>query len=149
CGRLGHRRPREPRRGVRAVHRARPEDRGALHHPLRGPAPATTGSVRQEGRGASLMSQVSDLLRRPWVRWLILLVVAVVLAVLPLMLPVFVNQTLTRIGVYAVAVLGLNIIMGYTGQIMLGQIFFLGVGAYVTAYGVVNDWNIVVIFIAA
>ena len=95
------------------------------------------------------MSQLSDLLRRPWVRWLILLVAAVVLAVLPLILPVFVNQTLTRIGVYAVAVLGLNIIMGYTGQIMLGQIFFLGVGAYVTAYGVVNDWNIVVIFVAA
>ncbi|HET8926575.1 MAG TPA: branched-chain amino acid ABC transporter permease [Microbacterium sp.] len=95
------------------------------------------------------MSQISVLLRRPWVRWLILLVVAVVLAVLPLMLPVFANQTLTRVGVYAVAVLGLNIIMGYTGQIMLGQIFFLGVGAYVTAYGVANDWNIILIFVAA
>src|SRR5690625_7064623 len=52
-------------------------------------------------------------------------------------------------GVFAVAVLGLNVIMGYTGQVSLGQIFFLGMGAYVTAYGVNADWNIVVVFLAA
>ena len=52
------------------------------------------------------------------------------------MLPEFANQTLARIGVFAVAVLGLNVVMGYTGQVSLGQIFFLGLGAYVTAYGV-------------
>ena len=54
----------------------------------------------------------------------------------PLILPEFANQTLARIGVFAVAVLGLNVVMGYTGQVSLGQIFFLGLGAYVTAYGV-------------
>lgn len=95
------------------------------------------------------MSALTAFVRTPWVRWVGLLVLLVVLAVLPLILPAFANQTLTRVGVYAVAVLGLNIIMGYTGQVMLGQIFFLGVGAYVTAYGVTHDWNIVIVFVAA
>jgi branched-chain amino acid transport system permease protein len=39
--------------------------------------------------------------------------------------------------------------MGYTGQVNLGQIFFVGLGAYVTAYGVNQGWNILVVFLAA
>ena len=74
---------------------------------------------------------------------------AVVLIVAPLALPAFANQTLVRIGVYAVAMLGLNIVMGYTGQVNLGQIFFVGLGAYVTAYGVNHRWNILLVFAAA
>ncbi|MGT2463698.1 ABC transporter permease subunit [Sinomonas atrocyanea] len=75
--------------------------------------------------------------------------VVVLLVAAPLFLPAIVNQSLVRIGVYAVAVLGLNIVMGYTGQVNLGQIFFLGLGAYVTAYGVTHGWNIVLVFVAA
>lgn len=95
------------------------------------------------------MNRMSKFLSNPWVRTAIVVIVAAMLLIAPLVLPIFANQTLTRMGVYAVAVLGLNIIMGYTGQVMLGQIFFLGVGAYVTAYGVENDWNVVLIFFAA
>jgi branched-chain amino acid transport system permease protein len=95
------------------------------------------------------MAGAVGFLRRPWVRWAVFALVAVILVVAPLVLPQFANQTLIRIGVYAVAVLGLNIVMGYGGQVNLGQIFFLGLGAYVTAYGVVNDWNIVLTFAAA
>ncbi len=95
------------------------------------------------------MDRMKGLWDNAWVRLAVGVGVVVILAILPLVLPVFANQTLTRVGVYAVAVLGLNIIMGYSGQVMLGQIFFLGVGAYVTAYGVVNDANIVVVFLAA
>src|SRR3954454_2349299 len=87
--------------------------------------------------------------QRPWVRWAALLVLLVVLVVAPLQLSEFTNQTLARIGVFAVAVLGLNVLMGYTGQVSLGQIFFLGLGAYVTAYGVTNGWNIVLVFALA
>ena len=82
-------------------------------------------------------------------RIVVLVVVALALVVAPLVLPAFANQTLIRIGVYAVAVLGLNIIMGYTGQVNLGQIFFVGLGAYVTAYGVRQGWNIVLVFFLA
>ncbi|MCR2783242.1 MULTISPECIES: branched-chain amino acid ABC transporter permease [unclassified Microbacterium] len=95
------------------------------------------------------MSASSDFLSRRWVRVLIALVVVAVVLVLPLALPEFANQTLARIGVFAVAVLGLNVVMGYTGQVSLGQIFFVGLGAYITAYGVNNDWNIIVVFLAS
>ncbi|WP_019180399.1 branched-chain amino acid ABC transporter permease [Microbacterium yannicii] len=86
---------------------------------------------------------------RTWVRWAGIGLLIVVLLVLPLLLPEFANQTIARIGVFAVAVLGLNVVMGYTGQVSLGQIFFVGVGAYVTAYGVNQDWNVLLVFLAA
>jgi branched-chain amino acid transport system permease protein len=95
------------------------------------------------------MASASSLWQRPWVRRVLPVVVVVVLAVVPLGATEFTNQTLARIGVYAVAVLGLNVVMGYTGQVSLGQIFFLGLGAYITAYGVTQDWNIVVVFVLA
>ena len=94
-------------------------------------------------------STASSVWQRPWVRWAGPLLLVVVLAVMPLVLSEFANQTIARIGVYAVAVLGLNVVMGYTGQVSLGQIFFLGLGAYVTAYGVTNGWNIVLVFALA
>ena len=87
--------------------------------------------------------------RNRWLRPALIVVVAVVLIAAPLGLPAFANQTLVRVGVYAVAVLGLNIVMGYTGQVNLGQIFFVGLGAYVTAYGVTQGWNILLVFLAA
>ncbi|WP_236790975.1 branched-chain amino acid ABC transporter permease [Amycolatopsis sp. GM8] len=92
---------------------------------------------------------MSTVLRNRWVRLGLVLAVAIVLIAAPLLLPVFANQTVTRIGVYAVAMLGLNIVMGYTGQVNLGQIFFVGLGAYVAAYGVTHDWNIVLVFLAS
>jgi branched-chain amino acid transport system permease protein len=87
--------------------------------------------------------------QRPWVRWAGVLLLLVVLVVAPLELPEFTNQTIARMGVFAVAVLGLNVVMGYAGQVSLGQIFFLGLGAYVTAYGVTEGWNIVLTFALA
>jgi branched-chain amino acid transport system permease protein len=92
---------------------------------------------------------LSALRQRPWVRRAGPLLLVVVLVVAPLVFPESVNETIARIGVFAVAVLGLNVVMGYTGQVSLGQIFFVGLGAYVTAYGVTNDWNIVVVFVLA
>jgi branched-chain amino acid transport system permease protein len=107
------------------------------------PAAATSASTSSPATGSPPLWQ------RPWARaagWLLLFVL---LAVLPLVMSEFVNETLARIGVFAVAVLGLNVVMGYAGQVSLGQIFFLGVGAYVTAYGVSNEWNIVLVFVLA
>lgn len=88
-------------------------------------------------------------LRRPAVRWAALVVLVAIAAVLPLVLPEIANDTLARVGVFAVAVLGLNVVMGYGGQVSLGQIFFLGLGAYITAYGATHDWNIVFTFVLA
>lgn len=53
------------------------------------------------------------------------------------------NLSLIRINkaiAFIVAILGLQLIVGYTGQIALGQSFFFGLGAYATAY-LVQDHN--------
>ncbi|WP_426322441.1 branched-chain amino acid ABC transporter permease [Microbacterium sp. E-13] len=89
------------------------------------------------------------MLERTWVRWAGYGLVVVLMIIVPLILPEFANQTIARIGVFAVAVLGLNVVMGYTGQVSLGQIFFVGVGAYATAFGVNADWNILLVFLFA
>lgn len=82
----------------------------------------------------------------PRTRWIVAGVAIVGIAVLPLILPEIANDTLARIGVFAVAVLGVNVVMGYGGQVSLGQIFFLGLGAYVTAYGASQGWNVAFTF---
>ncbi len=47
-----------------------------------------------------------------------------------------------RVAADAVAILGLMIIIGYSGQVSIGQSFFFGLGAYVTAWlGVDHGWN--------
>lgn len=49
-------------------------------------------------------------------------------------------QLLTFIGIYTVLALGLNMLMGYAGQISLGHAAFYGIGAYTTAIATVH-WN--------
>jgi hypothetical protein len=51
------------------------------------------------------------------------------------------------IGVYFIAILGLNILTGYTGQISLGHGAFMAIGAYTTAilvadHGMKDLWTI-------
>ena len=41
---------------------------------------------------------------------------------------------MSQVGLYFIALLGLNIVTGYSGQISLGQGAFMGVGGYTTAY---------------
>jgi branched-chain amino acid transport system permease protein len=95
------------------------------------------------------MAAVSAFFAKTWVRWVVALVILALLVVGPLVFSEFANQTIARIGVFAVAVLGLNVVMGYTGQVSLGQIFFVGLGAYITAYGVTQGWNIALVFVLA
>lgn len=42
-------------------------------------------------------------------------------------------DTMIRIGILTIVVVGLNLVMGYAGQISLGQAAFYGIGAYVSA----------------
>ena len=63
-----------------------------------------------------------------------LLILALVLAALPLALPnAFYFDVAIRIALNAVVVIGLNLLMGYTGQISLGHAGFYGLGAYASA----------------
>ena len=82
-----------------------------------------------------------------WARIAFGVAVAAILIVLPLTQSKFNNLQLSMMAVFAVAILGLNIVMGYAGQVSLGQSAFLGLGAYIAAYGVTEGWPIPVIFI--
>ena len=56
---------------------------------------------------------------------------ASIMALLPLLFhSPYALSTLVLIGIYAIVVLGLNLLMGYAGQISLGQAAFFGLGAY-------------------
>jgi len=61
----------------------------------------------------------------------------VALAVVVYALPAFVNdfraQQLAFVGIYLVALIGLNVLTGYTGQISLGHGAFMAIGGYTTA----------------
>ena len=95
------------------------------------------------------MSPAMRVISDPWGRRAAAAVVVIAALAIPLGLGEYTNQNLARIGVFAVAVLGLNVVMGYTGQVSLGQIFFVGLGAYVTGYGATHEWNLVIVFLAS
>ncbi|WP_309709635.1 branched-chain amino acid ABC transporter permease [Pseudolysinimonas sp.] len=93
------------------------------------------------------MNTATKLTTNRWVRIGIGIAIAALLIVMPLISSKFVNYQLSLMAVFAVAILGLNIVMGYTGQVSLGQSAFLGLGAYIAAYGVTEGWPIPLIFI--
>lgn len=68
------------------------------------------------------------------VNWYGFLIFIAIVLVLPwLGLSSFVITQATYAGIYVIASIGLGLLMGYAGQISLGQAAFYGVGAYVTA----------------
>lgn len=65
-------------------------------------------------------------------RWTLFL--ALVIAIVPLALPTrFALAVVAFIGFYTLATLGLQILMGYAGQISVGHAAFFGIGAYAYA----------------
>jgi branched-chain amino acid transport system permease protein len=62
-----------------------------------------------------------------------------------LLLPLFVSNfrlfQFTQVGIYAIALLGLNMLTGYNGQISLGHGAFYAVGAYTTAI-MIDRWSV-------
>ncbi len=62
----------------------------------------------------------------------------VILLLLPLFLGKYSIFLLSLLAIYALVSLGLNLLMGYTGQIAAGHAGFLAIGAYVTAIFTAN-----------
>ena len=66
----------------------------------------------------------------------VVLTIAVIVLLLPLVLPSnFYFRIATLTFIFALAVLGLNLVMGYAGQVSLGHGGFFGIGAYAVAVG--------------
>jgi branched-chain amino acid transport system permease protein len=57
----------------------------------------------------------------------------ILFGVIPFISSPFILYVLNTIGIYAISAVGLNLLIGYTGQISLGQGAFFGVGAYTGA----------------
>lgn len=55
------------------------------------------------------------------------------MAVVPVVSSAYALYILNTIGIYAIAAIGLNLLIGFTGQISLGHGAFFGVGAYAVA----------------
>jgi branched-chain amino acid transport system permease protein len=78
-------------------------------------------------------------------RWAVLLALALLVAFAPLTVrSSYVLSVLVFIALHGLAALGLTLVMGFAGQVSLGQAAFFGIGAYVsgvlTASHGINGW---------
>ena len=73
-------------------------------------------------------------------RGFLTVLIAAMTVVAPLLLPMtaYYLNLLMQAATYAVAVVGLTIVLGYTGQINLAQAAFFGLGAYSVGLGTVS-----------
>jgi branched-chain amino acid transport system permease protein len=99
-------------------------------------AAAKTGAARAEAVAAPRTTA-----RGRSLRVAALLVVVVGAAALPLFVSGFRLFQFTQVLIYAIALLGLNLLTGYNGQFSLGHGAFYGIGAYTTAI-MIDRWGI-------
>jgi branched-chain amino acid transport system permease protein len=66
-------------------------------------------------------------------RLAMLIGIILLFAVIPFISSAYLLYVINIIGIYAIAAIGLNLLIGYTGQISLGHGAFFGVGAYSAA----------------
>jgi branched-chain amino acid transport system permease protein len=76
-------------------------------------------------------------IRRPW-QWALLALFLAALYALPLYASLSFTSLVSRICISIIAVQGLNLLTGYTGQISIGQAAFMTVGGYISALLVNN-----------
>jgi branched-chain amino acid transport system permease protein len=94
--------------------------------------------MRRDGSAATLVRRTEDdlhLLGRSRLYSLGLIALLAAYLTGPAMLSDFQLDVGNRVAVFAIGAIGLNLLTGYTGQVSLGHAFFVGVGAYVCAWG--------------
>ena len=77
---------------------------------------------------------------RARVRYALLAATVAAFALLPLGLKSYGTYLCSLFCVYLMATAGLNLTVGYAGQMSLGQAAFLGIGAYIAAIGMKAGW---------
>ena len=76
------------------------------------------------------MSRIAAIWARPSTRWMLLVLG---LALVPVLLPRYPRFVLSLSLVNAIAAMGVNLSMGYAGQVSVGHAGFVAIGAYATA----------------
>src|SRR5205809_7020593 len=69
-------------------------------------------------------------LRQPVVFWVGFCVIVALLAVAPLVLPVFWRRLLTEILIWGLLAMSSDLLIGYTGMVSFGHSAFFGLGMY-------------------
>ena len=77
--------------------------------------------------------QVAAGMKRNLPALVVVAVVAVVLVLLPFVLSDYNTYLAGEVGIFFIAILGLNILTGYTGQISIGHGAFMAIGGYTAA----------------
>ena len=96
-------------------------------------------ALRPSGEFDSSYASDMATIRRPW-QWGLLFATLMALYTLPFYGPQSLVSFFHRVGYTIIAVQGLNLLTGYTGQISLGQAAFMTAGGYVSAL-LVNHWG--------
>lgn len=89
-------------------------------------------ALRPAGDFDRSYEQDASVIRQPW-QWVMLAAALIVAYTVPLWGSAYVVSTANQIAYTIIAVQGLNILTGYTGQISLGQAAFMLVGGYTSA----------------
>jgi ABC-type branched-subunit amino acid transport system permease subunit len=92
-----------------------------------------TRSIQNRVNGAIQQPTVRKLTGNRWVRYTLLVLGMVTIAILPIQWGSYWNYVLGLVGIYVILGLGLNIIVGLAGQLMLGYVAFFAIGAYAVA----------------
>ncbi len=77
--------------------------------------------------------------RQPVVFWIGLCVIVAVLAIAPLVLPVFWRRLLTEILIWGLLAMSSDLLIGYTGMVSFGHSAFFGLGMYGAAAALLNS----------
>src|SRR5215831_1635296 len=109
----------------------RDRTRRALSHRSRGAAGQTDRSVRNRVMTAAAVTRVQY---RPKLLLFAAAVVLLLLALLPPYIGLYQTQLLTYGLIAAIAALGFNLLLGYTGLLSFGHSAFFGIGAYSVAF---------------
>lgn len=88
--------------------------------------------LRPAGDFDRTYEQDKAIIRQNW-QWLVLALFIAALAAAPLWGSAYLVSTINRLAYTVIALQGLNILTGYTGQISLGQAAFMLVGGYISA----------------
>src|SRR5262249_4943501 len=124
--------PRLRRRGV-GGRAGRPAGAGLVYPPPRS-VPHARRRARLMQCGVSRVSYASaERIFEPRLPIVALVVLLAALALVPLFAGTYWLDVLNRIGIAIIGAIGLNILVGFTGQISIGHAAFLAVGAYSTA----------------
>ncbi len=89
-------------------------------------------ALRPAGDFDRTYEQDMSVIRRPW-QWVALAIGMLLVLTAPRWANAYMVTTANRIFYTIIAVQGLNVLVGYTGQISLGQAAFMLVGGYASA----------------